>query len=265
MFAVIALTTALTPLDPARSAVQSVAVAGRQLRLRSPDDDQVMMAIMADAHEEALAAGPDQYDEVMEDRCSTLLSERPQYWAQVWPSAVAAGARLLDDPALVANKRVLELGAGLGLASVCAALAGATTVLATDREPDSARYVIANAAENGVTVSTAPLDWTLDWTSQMDESSYDVVLAADVVYDESAPPLLARLLRSAVAPGGKVLLVDAEDRPYNSDRRMALLQLLCEERGAEFEVAQSTRSHVALKTRQGDGFEIVECVLQRRT
>ena len=199
----------------------------------------------------------------------TALAARPAYWAQVWPSAVAAGERLLAEPDLVQDKRVLELGAGLGLTACCAALAGARSVLATDREPGSASYVKANADENGLAaaVNFLQLDWSRDWTALVAENAFDVAIASDVVYDHDASLQLAPLLRWAVAPGGTVLLVDAADRPYEGTRRSALLECLCSDvRGDEglFELVRTSRSRVALKTRQGDEFQIAECVLRRR-
>ena len=47
------------------------------------------------------------------------------YWARPWPSAAALAARLLQGGDPVAGGAVAELGAGLGLAGLAAALAGA--------------------------------------------------------------------------------------------------------------------------------------------
>eukprot|EP00775_Hariotina_reticulata_P012326 gene12326-12461_t len=57
------------------------------------------------------------------------------YWARVWPSAISLAQQLLQRPHLVAGKRVADLGAGLGVAGIAAALAGAREVLLLDREP----------------------------------------------------------------------------------------------------------------------------------
>ena len=43
------------------------------------------------------------------------------YWAQLWPSAVALARLLQERPELVAGRRVVEIGSGLGLASLAAA------------------------------------------------------------------------------------------------------------------------------------------------
>jgi predicted nicotinamide N-methyase len=46
------------------------------------------------------------------------------YWTRVWPSAIALAQQLLQRPQLVAGKKVADLGAGLGVAGIAAALAG---------------------------------------------------------------------------------------------------------------------------------------------
>lgn len=56
--------------------------------------------------------------------CATGQEDWDPYWARPWPSAAALAARLLQSNELVAAKAVAELGAGLGLAGLAAALAG---------------------------------------------------------------------------------------------------------------------------------------------
>ena len=59
--------------------------------------------------------------------CFVLLAgqeERDPYWARPWPSAVGLAAELLARPELVAGRTVADLGAGLGLAGIAAAMAG---------------------------------------------------------------------------------------------------------------------------------------------
>jgi 16S rRNA G966 N2-methylase RsmD len=53
----------------------------------------------------------------------------------VWPSAISLAQQLLQRPELVAGKKVADLGAGLGVAGIAAALAGAAEVVLLDREP----------------------------------------------------------------------------------------------------------------------------------
>jgi predicted nicotinamide N-methyase len=69
------------------------------------------------------------------------------YWAELWPSGVALAAHVARRD--LHGLRVLELGAGLGLPSLAAALRGAD-VLATDWAEDAVALLRANAARNHV-------------------------------------------------------------------------------------------------------------------
>jgi predicted nicotinamide N-methyase len=238
------------------------------LQVRVPQDDQIMEAAMATAHAEASAGAPGDYDRIMEERCSELLFDRPAYWAQVWPAAVAAGKRVLANPELVSGRRVLEVGCGLGVASTCAALAGASSVLATDIEADAVSFAAHNAHLNGVgeIVSGSVLDWSDKAGVERllaAAAPFDVVIAADVVYDESAPPILARLMHEVVANDGLIVLTDNDDRPYQDERRVALLHLLCEEGDFISVDHAATDTTIRLDTRQGDTFVIAERTLRR--
>lgn len=50
--------------------------------------------------------------------------DRDPYWCRLWPSAVALAQLVLQQPELVRGKRVCDIGSGLGLAGIAAALAG---------------------------------------------------------------------------------------------------------------------------------------------
>ena len=124
------------------------------------------------------------------------------YWAELWPSGVAlAGYVATLD---LAGRRVLELGCGLALPSFAASLVGAD-VVATDWAQEALDLAATNAAANGILVETALLDWSV---GPLQLPPFDVVLAADVLYEErNARPLL-RLLDAAVAEGGYALVAD---------------------------------------------------------
>ncbi len=112
------------------------------------------------------------------------------YWAVLWRSGVAL-ARELDGEALL-GLRVVELGCGLGVPSIAAARAGAA-VLATDACAEALELVALNAEANAVNIETATVDWT-----QPDElvmrGPFDLVLAADVLYERTSVAALLSLL-----------------------------------------------------------------------
>ncbi len=125
------------------------------------------------------------------------------YWAELWPSGVTLAQHVAELD--LGGKRVLELGCGLALPSFAAALAGAL-VTATDWAPEAIELVAKNAAANGLDVDGAVLDWTSGRAPAV--PPYDLLLAADVLYEErNAEPLLT-LLEGTVAPGGEALIAD---------------------------------------------------------
>lgn len=80
------------------------------------------------------------------------LRDWDPFWARPWPSGIALASYILENPHLVAGKRILELGAGVGLPSLAAALCGATEVVVTDREPLAIDCMLLSAARNGIPV-----------------------------------------------------------------------------------------------------------------
>jgi predicted nicotinamide N-methyase len=97
-------------------------------------------------------------------------------------------ARSLEHAPLQ-GKRVVELGCGLGIPSLAAALGGAE-VLATDTEAEALELLERNAAVNGVRIETAQVDWAAP-EELIERAPFDLVLGADVLYER---PNVARLL-----------------------------------------------------------------------
>ena len=84
---------------------------------------------------------------------------------------------------------MVELGCGLGIPSLAAARGGAT-VLATDSDAEALDLVERNARQNGLEVETLPVDW-VDPAELIERAPFDLVLAADVLYER---PGVAQLL-----------------------------------------------------------------------
>ena len=123
------------------------------------------------------------------------------YWAELWPSAVALAREI--ERRDVEGAKVVELGCGLALPSIVAARRGAD-VVATDWSTDALVYAGRNAARNGARIETARVAW-----SEPDEllarAPFDLVLAADVLYERRNVELLAPLLPRLAS---EVLLAD---------------------------------------------------------
>ena len=131
------------------------------------------------------------------------------YWAELWPSGLAL-ARYVAGLEL-RGRRVVELGCGLGLPSLAAALRGAD-VLATDWAEDAIELLRRNAERNAVTLRVARVRWT-EPAPLLRPTPWDVVLGADLLYEARNADQLGELLPRL---GGEVLLAEP-GRPYAKD------------------------------------------------
>ena len=142
--------------------------------------------------------------EVLYEQNFDANDEYPPYWAELWPSSIAL-ARAVAAAAPI-GARVLELGCGLGLPSIAAALCGAH-VLATDRSTDALTFTTYNAALNGTSVEVGVCSWA-DAEAVLSRAPWDLVLGADVLYPHADLTDLAELLPRLVTAGGEVWLAD---------------------------------------------------------
>ena len=137
------------------------------------------------------------------DLAAFEADERIPYWADVWESAIV----LAEDLAAMdgAGKNLLELGCGLGLPSLVAARAG-FTVTATDYEETALEGVRYNAERNRIGgLRTLVLDWR---NLPDDLGTFDLVVAADVLYETHHPAVLAATILRTLAPSGLGLIAD---------------------------------------------------------
>jgi predicted nicotinamide N-methyase len=112
------------------------------------------------------------------------------YWSVLWRSGVAL-ARELERVEL-RGRNVIELGCGLAAPSLVAARAGAR-VLATDSSAEALALVRRNAVRNGVRLETAVIEWS-EPGEVVEHGPFDLVLAADVLYERASVATLLSLL-----------------------------------------------------------------------
>ncbi len=161
---------------------EPVEVRGRAFTLRRPRDPAALLDERAFEHDEFLP-----------------------YWAELWPSALAladALAARADDTGL---PPVHEIGCGLGVPALVAALSGAD-VLATDWSPAAIELLERNAAAAGAGVSARRWGWG-DPADALGPAR-PLVVAADVLYERRNGPLLLRALPGLVADGGEAWIAD---------------------------------------------------------
>ncbi len=141
--------------------------------------------------------------ELLLDAAVTGGAEDAPYWAELWPSARALAVHVagLD----LAGRRAVELGCGLGLVSVAAAIAGAA-VLAVDHDPDAIDLARRNGARIGPGLRGLVADLRDPPAELLEAGPFDLVLAADVLYDGPLAEAVARLIPSLTAPLGSALV-----------------------------------------------------------
>lgn len=150
------------------------------------------------------------------DETRRILYE-PPYWAFCWASGLALARFLAEQPQWVKGKRVLDFGAGSGVAAIAAARAGALEVVACDLDPLALAACRANAQLNDVA-----LGYSSDFFAEADR--FDLILVADVLYDRENLPLLDQF----PTRGQQTLIADSRVRDFKHPlyRQLAMLKAL---------------------------------------
>lgn len=137
-------------------------------------------------------------------------------FGMVWPSGVQLAAQLARRP-VCDRERILEIGCGLGLASLVAHRRGAR-ITASDRHPLARRFLDANASLNGL----APLKYrhgqwgvthrpcTEDMGAKLLSARYDLIVGSDLLYDRDAPQALAFFIDDHAQFDSEVWVVDPD-------------------------------------------------------
>jgi ETFB lysine methyltransferase len=152
-------------------------------------------------------AHPASSDELISEE-DYARDERLPYWAEPWPSSFALARHLLAGDSVLGSggqRRMLELGCGAGLVAAAATLAG-FSVTASDYYEDALRFTRVNvwhAAKRAIEVLL------LDWRALPElMPRFDVVVAADVLYERPYAELMAKTLARTLAPEGVAVVAD---------------------------------------------------------
>jgi predicted nicotinamide N-methyase len=179
-------------------------------RSRRPLRDALTESLVADEVE--LGAGlrlsilrPPSADELI-DEAAFDEDEFLPYWAELWPSGVALARHVAGLE--LEGLRVVELGCGLGLPALAAALRGGE-VLATDWAEDAIGLLRQNAERNGVFLRVARVRWS-EPEPLLRAAPWDLVLGADLLYESRNAEQLTTLLPRL---GGEILFAEP-GRPY---------------------------------------------------
>ncbi len=126
----------------------------------------------------------------------------PPFWAFAWAGGQALARYLLDHPAIVRGKAVLDVASGSGLVAIAAMKAGAVSVRAVDIDAFAVEAMRLNAALNQVEISVAATD------PLGQAADADIVLVGDLFYDRDLAPLVLGWLVAQQQAGKQVLIGD---------------------------------------------------------
>ena len=160
---------------------ETIVLAGRDLTVLRPRDAEGLLDEKAFEHEEFLP-----------------------YWAELWPSGVALAKRLAGRS--LRGARTLELGCGLALPSMAAALGGGR-VLATDWSEQAVELAAANAARNGIALDVLRCAWDAP-EPLVAGAPWDIVLGADLLYERRNADELLALLPRLAGPATEIWIAD---------------------------------------------------------
>lgn len=128
----------------------------------------------------------------------------PPFWAFAWAGGQALARYILDNPGIVAGKRVIDFASGSGIVAIAAMKAGAASVLAADIDPFCAPAIALNAEANGVVIEITDTN-LLD----ADPPAWaQVILAGDICYEKPLAEQVMAWLGAGKAQGASVLIGD---------------------------------------------------------
>ena len=134
--------------------------------------------------------------------------DEPPYWQEIWPASIAA-ARTLTRLRCRPGTRVLDLGCGLGLPGMAAAMAGCDVTFA-DLQTDALSFVRWNLA---ILAPGAKAEFLrIDWSRDVVGGQFDMLILSDVSYRPVHHLALWRHIESCLDTDGVVLHCDPERR-----------------------------------------------------
>ncbi len=129
----------------------------------------------------------------------------------LWPSGAHLAARLALRPVLLAE-RILEIGCGLGLASLVGHRRGAD-ITASDIHPMAAAFLLENLRLNRLPpMKYRHGPWTAPAVPAVGDvdGEFDLIIGSDVLYERDDRAVLSHFIQRHAAPVAEVWIVDPD-------------------------------------------------------
>jgi predicted nicotinamide N-methyase len=136
-------------------------------------------------------------------RPEEMADERMPYFGNLWPAGLALARRIWREGDL-GGREVLDLGCGVGVVGIAAAMRGARVTFA-DIFEEALDLARANARDAGHPDCET---LRLDWRDRSFSRSFDVVAGADLFYERRHHEPLLDFLARVIRPSGCALLSD---------------------------------------------------------
>jgi predicted nicotinamide N-methyase len=137
---------------------------------------------------------------------ANMLSEQKAtpfpFWAKIWPAAKAMVGFLQKEPQWINNKKVLEIGAGIGLPSFAIANQ-AESVIISDYSTDAVELIQKNI--NYLKINNASAI-CMDWSHFPMSINAETILLSDVNYDPAQFEALNQLIQYLLNQGSTLII-----------------------------------------------------------
>ena len=162
----------------------------------------------------------------------------PPYWAFAWAGGQALARYVLDNPAAVRGRTVLDFGSGSGLVAIAAAKAGAANVTAADIDRYAVSAISLNAEANRVRVEIVERDIIGEGCI------WQATLCGDMCYEKPLAEKLLAWLQYARAQNGVTVLLGDPGRSYFPNSGMTKLATYRVETTRDLEDAEIRQTSV---------------------
>ncbi|MGZ5248177.1 MAG: class I SAM-dependent methyltransferase [Flavitalea sp.] len=128
------------------------------------------------------------------------------FWTRLWPSSLGMVEFLTENTSLVKGKKILEIGAGLGLPSFYAAMLE-SEILVSDYLDEAVELLEINRIASGNPLIRAA---KIDWRELPENLNPEVLLLSDVNYEPEAFPFLLELINDFINRGVTIIISTPE-------------------------------------------------------